>query len=287
LFKSQETASFDVIDVAAGSWFVKTDVGDVPVDWLKLFCNDCDDEICNPENGTCVRDDSKGSTVNRCVCRKDPENTTQATHRVGLNCELVAQCDFFAPDERTTEKLLTIPGASALVGTEFKDLGIDAGEEYENATMMHHQPIFVEFAQGDENLTAFKMFTGRRWVIFKASQGSEDAIALVEFLEFLHENDAANNPVQTLKKISSTYGSFQPLFFTAPVNHVGESYHRGEAGVTWGMAEKAEEYTILSRRPDDSRQLPVRYLCSDCVSYGLYQLCVCTRLVPVNVSLNM
>jgi hypothetical protein len=80
------------------SWFVKTDLGYVPVDWLKLMCNDCDLKMCSPEHGTCVRDDSKGSTLNKCECHE--VINWNESRPVGLNCELVAECHLFAPDVR-------------------------------------------------------------------------------------------------------------------------------------------------------------------------------------------
>jgi hypothetical protein len=267
LFKSDNTNSFDIVSVAGESWFVKTNIGDVPVDWLKVICNDCSTEICNPEHGTCARDDSKGSTLNKCVCHKFPDwSTTRKSRPIGLNCDLVAQCQYFAPDKRTTEKLPGIPGASYLIDLQFVDLGRDI--ELENATMMHQQPIYIDVSSLNSSyMNALMMFTGRRWVIFTAPDDSEEpVIDIYEFAEFLQANDAEHKPVQTLRNFSKTYSSFEPIFFSVPLNYGGESYNR-EAGVPWVLTEKEENYTILSRHADDSQPLQVRYLCSDCVSY--------------------
>jgi hypothetical protein len=271
LFKSEDTLSLDIIDVAGGSWLAKTDMGDVPVDWLKVICNDCNEELCKPENGTCVRDDNRGSTLNKCVCR---ENLGQNESRpVGLNCDLMAACDLLAPDLRTTDLLPAIPGASFLKYTEFARLRFYFDQvEDENSTMMHHRPIYAALGEGENetypfSFSSFMMFTGRRWTIFAAPAESRQFIDVEEFVGFLRDNDVANKPVQTLKNISQSYSSFEPIFFTMPVNYGGESYHR-ETGIPWVQTEKLDNYKVISHRADDSQQLPVRYLCSDCVSSG-------------------
>jgi hypothetical protein len=279
IFRSQDTESFDIVEVAGGSWFVQRALGDVPVDWLKLFCNDCNDEICNPEHGSCARDDSKGSTLNKCVCHE--ALTWNASRPVGLNCELVADCHFFAIDTSIDDSLSPIPGASFLKNLEFHDLGLDVvndtSPELEQGMMMHHRPIYGihdEAMKEETYLNAFMMFTGRRWGLFTALLGAEEqgnaAIKREEFIKFLIDNDSANKPIQTLKNISLTYSHFEPRFFTLPMNYGEESYDRWD-GIPWVGTKKAgkhtERDTIISRFPDDNKQLPVRYLCSDCVSY--------------------
>jgi hypothetical protein len=62
------------------------------------------------------------------------------------------------------------------------------------------------------------------------------------------------------------YSTFQQIFFTVPLNY-GEEAHFREAGAPWVLTEKEENYTILSRHADDSQQVQVQYLCSDCVRY--------------------
>jgi hypothetical protein len=284
IFKSEETETFDIIDIAGGSWLVKTEIGDVPVDWLKVICNDCDEELCKPEHGTCARDDSAGSTLNKCVCH-EPLSWNDS-RPVGLNCDLVAQCHYFAPDRRTTDLLTAIPGASFLTNLEFYDLGM-FNETLDKSMTMHHQPIYWGWGENEADtdsttlyLSAFMMFTGRRWALFAAPHSEQDAkfIEREEFMSFLRENDSANKPIQTMKNISLMYGNFEPVFFTMPVNYGGEFYGRQD-GIPWVLTGKAEEFTVMSRHADDSQQLPVRYLCSDCVSGGYPSLVwydVCT-----------
>jgi hypothetical protein len=131
------------------------------------------------------------------------------------------------------------------------------------------------------------MFTGRRWVIFKASQSSEDAIELKEFLEFLHENVAANNPVQTLKTISSTYGSFQPLSFTAPVNHGPwrgvVPQRRGWCHLGYGREGRRihNPITASRRQPATSGSVSVLRLRK---LWIVPAMCLHQTSVPVNVS---
>jgi hypothetical protein len=278
MFKSQETTSFDILDTAGGSWSVQTDLGDVPVDWFKLFCNDCNTEICNPEHGTCVRDDSEGSTLNKCVCNRPTISETDwvgwnASRPIGLNCELMGECFYQAPDRRTTDSLPTITGADFLRDLEFYALITEfIGLEDENATMMHHRFIYASWLGGvaddsatPPNLTGFMMFTGRRWAMFASPPDAGQSINTQDFMTFLRDNDPANKPVQTLKNISMTYASFKPLFFSMPVNYGGESYHE-ETGIPWVLTDELEDYTVISRRADDAQTLPIRYLCTSCVS---------------------
>jgi hypothetical protein len=267
MFKSEETETFDIVDVSGGSWFVQRNLGDVPVDWLKLICNDCNEEICKPENGKCARDDSTGNNLNKCVCHETLG--WNDSRPVGLNCDLVAQCHFFSPDKRTTDSLSSIAGAAFLESTEFSDVGIGYDDNgtlthHDNTIMMQHRPIYVN----GRNISAFMMFTGRRWVIFtsQSSKQSNQTIDREEFKRFLLENDSANKPVQTLKNINLMYSNFEPLFFTTPLNYGEEAYERQD-GINWVLTEKAEESTVVSRHADDSQQLPVRFLCSDCVSF--------------------
>jgi hypothetical protein len=230
--------------------------------------------MCSPEHGTCVRDDSKGSTLNKCVCH---EGTNWNESRpVGLNCELVAECHFFVPDARTIASLPATPGASVLMDTEFRDLGVQLPYfdqvELEKAMMMHHRPIYVNAINEDSMyLKAFMIFTGRRWGIFMAPHYSDPANKTIEiegFKRFLLENDSANKPVQTMRNIRLVYPTFEPLFFTLPVNYGEESYHKQD-GIPWVGTEEAAASVIFSRKADDDQQLPVRFLCSDCVSDGL------------------
>ena len=285
LFKSQETETFDVVDVGGGSWSVKTDIGDVPVDWLKLFCNDCNDEICKPENGKCVRDDSKGSKVNKCQCHNN--NIENQNKTVGLNCDIQVTCHYQKIDKTTTDLLSVIPGASYFINSEFwsvdsliLQMNITFDDNFDVDTMlMHNRPIYLSYTDNP----GFMIFTGRRWVLFSSeildvSEGLSSVYAEKfrnDFITFLHHNDPANKPFETLKNISLTFTNHTPLFFSMPVNYGGEFYQK-EFGIPWVQAAELENYAILSARPDDGQPLGVRYLCSDCVSYvSWFCSCLC------------
>jgi hypothetical protein len=143
----------------------------------------------------------------------------------------------------------------------------------EKAMMMHYRPIYV--SETDETdgdyLNAFMLFTGRRWGIFMAPDDFDPAnktIEREEFRRFFVENDSTNKPVETMKNIRLVYSSFEPIFFSLPLNYGEEFYHK-QAGTPWVGTEEAEASVIFSRYADDSQQLPVRFLCSDCVRCGL------------------
>ncbi|CAB9505496.1 EGF_like [Seminavis robusta] len=260
IFKSSNTDTFDVAEV--DNWVVKTTTtGDVPVDWLKLVCNDCNPELCNEAYGDCKVDNSPGSRLNKCECK--------SKDRQGLNCELSASCLYFSLDARTTDTLAAQPGGYFLAETEFVDLRVVPGFD-DGITMMHHRYIYApldDFEDGSpvvaDNITTFMLFSGRRWVIYTLPEGSSEKLAKDEFMTFLRDNDPANRPVEMLKNISITYPHFIPLFFSSPVNYGGEEYIR-ESGNGWVITQPVSNYTVLPREADDNQPLPATYLCSDC-----------------------
>jgi hypothetical protein len=78
--------------------------------------------------------------------------------------------------------------------------------------MMHHLPIYTTLEFGVANnilavyLTGIMMFTGRRLLlVLKPSDESIKPIEREEFIQFLQDNDSANNPVQTLKNLGLKY----------------------------------------------------------------------------------
>ncbi|CAB9504687.1 multiple EGF-like-domains [Seminavis robusta] len=261
IFKSSNTDTFDVAEV--DNWVVKTSTtGDVPVDWLKVVCNDCTPELCNEAYGDCKVDNSKGSKLNKCECK--------SKDRQGLNCDLPATCRYFDLDARTTDELAVQPGGYFLSETEFVDLSFVPGFD-DDITLMHHRSIYAPYggfndAEGPavvENISTFMLFSGRRWVIYTLPEGSSEHLAKDEFITFLRDNDPANNPVAALENISKTYPHFKPLFFSSPVNYGGANYVR-EYGNSWVLTQPVPNYTVLPRQADDNQPLPATYVCSDC-----------------------
>ena len=105
IYKSSVTDTFDIMEVAERPWSVKTNVtGDVPVDGMKLVCNDCNSERCKPGQGKCVD--------NQCVCKP-------GRGRLGLNCELEDNCLSYGIDSRTNDFLASTPGAAIFLQNNF------------------------------------------------------------------------------------------------------------------------------------------------------------------------
>ena len=251
IFKSDDSESFDVIDSADEGWSVKTEkTGDVPVDWFKMICNDCNNEICKGECDT---------ARNLCVC-----NMTEPL-QLGLNCELPEDCGYYNIDYRTRDSLSSIPGTSVFFDNEF------AGYRDENFTLMTYQrAVYIPFNKADLNfaepISAFIVFTGRRWIIFSHPQEEISNLTVDTFVQFFLDNDSTNKPVQTLKNMSKTFTDFSPLFFSDPVNYGGENYDAKPSGVGWVLAAQIANYSVVSHGPDSAQPATAKFLCSDCVS---------------------
>jgi hypothetical protein len=109
---------------------------------------------------------------------------------------------------------MTIPGAAFLLSVEFVTQGM-------KGMMMHHLPIYTTLEFGVANnilavyLTGIMMVIGRRCLVLKPSDKSIKPIEREEFIQFLQDNDSANNPVQTLKNLGLKY-NLVPLLFSMP-----------------------------------------------------------------------
>ena len=247
IFKSSKSSTFDVMEVTDGIWSVKTEsAGDVPVDWLKLTCNDCNEQRCKAENGRCSK------TENKCVCH--------SADRIGLNCELQPKCDYYNVDSRTTESLASVPGSSLFLKNGFTSLP--------NITMYQRNiyvPLDGPIGYIAQSIDSFILFTGLRWVIYSLDPSQPVDTTTNDFVAFLSENDPSNNPVQTLKNITDFWkGKFSPVFFSTPVGY-GASFSAEPSGVSWVLARETNS-TLLPYSANDDQKIPAELLCSDCVS---------------------
>ena len=245
IFKSSESLSFDVLDVAGSNWFVKTNqTGDLPVDWLTLACNDCskNEERCN---GNCVEN----------KCTNDDPNLR------GLNFEFPgADCLFFAADQTTTSSLYAISGASFFLKNFFTALPIKK--------KMKDRLIYTTYAITDDGdiVSTFLLFSGRRWIVFGFPQGLTTPLTSGELALFMEENDPDNYPVRTLNNISSypLLSVFRPIFFSSAVDYGTDTYSVEPSAVTWLRAEEDPSELILGYRADETKPVDVKLHCGGC-----------------------
>lgn len=251
IFKSQESLSFDVTDVAGTDWFVKTNqTGDFPVDWLALACNDCaeNEERCN---GECVE--------NKCTNNDDPSLR-------GLNFEFPAStCSFFAADQTTTSSIYAISGASFFVDNYFFALP---------QTEVNHRLVYTTGNLSNNTtsvdpgdiVSAFLLFSGRRWIVFGFPQGLTTTLTYGELQTFTEKQNPETFPVQTLQIISSnpSFSAFRPIFFSSPVDYGTETYSVEPSAVTWLRAKEDPNESILGYRVDETKPLDVKLRCGGC-----------------------
>jgi len=272
IYKSEETAVFDVVEVAFGDWLVKTENnGDVKPGWFVMSCIDCDEDVCDPEHGRCGKM-GQGDNSDRCICNEG---------RFGINCELELACNDFALDQRTWGNQAAIPEASFFLEHEF--VGLDVAERLGQHITMYDRFVYVnkdkatwnrysagEITTDEIPVEAFIVFTGRRWVIYSIppSRGNigTPPLTLTEFITFFGvENDAVNKPIETLKNVTNFLGNYSPQFFSTPVDYGEESHSFHPSTATWLLA-KDMNGTVISAVPDNEQPLSAKLICTNCVS---------------------
>ncbi|CAB9518962.1 expressed unknown protein [Seminavis robusta] len=231
IFKSSNTDTFDVAEVAeVDNWVVKTNTtGDVPVDWLKLVCNDFTPELCNEAYGICKVDNSTGSKLNKCECK--------SKDRQGLNCDLPVTCRYFDLDARTSDGLAAQPGGYFLTQKEFVDLSFVPAFDY-GITMMRHRNMYAPYMMDSTRMECpqWKQTSPHSCFFLEGGglpEGSSEYLVNDEFISLLRDNDPANNPVATLTNISKTYPHFEPLFFSSPVNYFVPVWIQAPSEANW------------------------------------------------------
>lgn len=260
--KSSETENFDLIEVTADGWFVKTDsAGDVPVDWLAVVCYDCNKEVCK---GECRE--------NKCECNE--------TEGLGFNCEFeMPTCEAYRLDFRTKGSLASFPEARLLLDTRFTGLtgyGFMSKDDpilTMQGRLWYIPDVETEEAKGSYYVNTFMIFTGRRWEIFSVSPDETPPYTFVEFHEKVRavtiNNSSASN-VDRLRTIyrSEDFASYAPVFFSTPVDWGTESYGVEPLDVQWVLASSKEEdnlaRSVSDYQADDDSPVSARFLCAHC-----------------------
>ncbi|CAB9504617.1 expressed unknown protein [Seminavis robusta] len=266
IFKSADTDTFDIMEVADQDWFYNTgevegseaEMGDVKVDWLAIICNDCNEDICNPEYGTC------SDTTNKCECKEG---------RYGLNCEFNGTtCGGFSLNMRTASGLSSIPSASYfLERTEYVAISENI-TLYDRFIYAPRNPIVAYMRHGDDTaqISSFIVFTGRRFVLYGVPEtsfeiGVRSNWTVGDFYAYFIEQDSNNRPFQMLKNLTASSPNYFPLLFSSPVNYGQDSYTFDPVGLTWVLAtEEGVKNGVLSRSPDDDKSTGAQLLCSFC-----------------------
>jgi len=228
--------------VLKDTWFAATDnVGDIPMDWIAVTCNDCNEELCSPDVGQCVD--------NRCVCDDG---------FMGLNCEFeIPACKFIGLDYRSKESLPALPFASLFVENEYVKL------EDANGDRFYDRPIYVSY-NNEGKLDVLIVFSGRRWIILGIPQQEVSNVPITDFLDYLSANDPVNRPLDTMLNITRSITEFQPLFFSTPVDYGTESYQVDPINVRWVLAQPDDSLPLLGYRGDDSFDVSAKFICSHC-----------------------
>ena len=269
LIKSEETVSFDIADMASQAWYANTEEGVKPMDFLAMKCTDC----------------TEGEVTDEYTC-KDNYRICNESH-IGFECESVpADCRYYGLDLRTKGGLLNFPNANFFVNFEFQVLG--------NITVFDRE-IYVPFqyngADDEEKMKAFILFTGRRWAIMGPRETEDPDTTVADFKDFLYSKQNfttfRNNlmmdeiirmfrddkPNADLKSrhyiVNNSFRSYQPLYFSTPVDYGTPSYSFDPADVQWAVAEPIDEElrgpnSLFEMRPNDDDVITARYLCSDC-----------------------
>jgi len=241
--KSSETEGYDVMAVAGNTWFAKTpDLGDVPMDWLMVSCNDCSEDMCA---GSCVD--------NRCVCNNE---------RLGTNCEFEEEkiCATLGLDRRSKGALASLPFASLFVRETYIRLEINDPRTRE----MYNRPFYIH-VNDDGFVDVFIIFTGYRWMMYGVPQTDTSEITAEAFITYLKENDPVHRPLRTLENISGpALPFFFPLLFSAPVKYGTQSHDEDPINTVWYLAQLNSSEPLVGAVPDLTMEISATFLCARC-----------------------
>ncbi|CAB9520711.1 WNT inhibitory factor 1 [Seminavis robusta] len=245
MIRSSETNTFDVVDVASESWFASTAaVGDVPMDWMAVVCADCNEDLCNPKVGQCVK--------NQCKCNDG---------FLGLNCELqVPDCKFLGLDMRSKSGLQASPVASLFMENEFIKLEDDAGL----ADQFYFRPIYASFNKMTGKVDTIIVFTGRRWIIMGTPQEKQADVDWNVLVDNMVANDVKNQPLKNLLNTTRTFSTLRPFFFSNPVDYGTATHAVDPIQTQWVLAVRDDSLPLIGYRGDDTFQVTAQFICSHC-----------------------
>jgi len=249
--KSTPTYSFDIMDIAHREWFAQTDdLGEVPMDFLSVSCNDCNDALCSEEQGVCVD--------NKCVCNEN---------RLGLNCEFWDDdehlCEFMALDRRTKGDIGALSFASVFMRKTYRRL-IVTREGY-TIEDFYNRPFYISAYTPDRTkIETFIIFSGYRWIMFGLPQEVPRTLTITEFEDLLVETEANEQPLEALKRISRLPG-FKALFFSGPTQYETRSHDVDPLTARWVLASISEkENKVTGAYADIDAPVSASFLCTKC-----------------------
>jgi hypothetical protein len=267
IYQSPGTETFDVVEVAQENWLINTETsGAIDVDWLKIVCNDCSEETCHPDYGIC--------SLDKDICECLPG-------RYGVNCEFVEDCTSFALDQRTTDDLASISGASNLFDKEYGSL-----TAWNNVTfngMPIYTTIYYNSSEGmymfPDNVNTFIVFTGRRWTLYGKKDVSlslfvrraktlfskvlpckkqglpDDRLQHIVAMNGRPSNwtfdmfswrfesfSNISNGYYAISNLTAILANLRPIFFSSPIDYGEATFGFLPSSTSWVMANADEDH---------------------------------------------
>lgn len=259
LFKSPETDTYDVIQVANLDWVVSTRTsGDVMATWFKVKCNDCSEDTCNSEYGYCNEEGTE------CLCKEG---------RFGVNCEHKEHCMWFALDQTTRGGMASIPGTAPLLTQEY------VSASFRSNLSFYDRPIYLpskhDTAMAEVDVDSFIVFTGRRWIIYAIpderranlvnAYGKPTNWTNSNFYKDFERYTSKESHFEALEYLQSELINYFPVFFSTPMDYGEDSDAGDPRNVNWMSAKDVVSAdAVVPRRPDEKKHLTASLLCSDC-----------------------
>lgn len=278
IFKSASTVSFDVLDAAGQAWFYNNlGRGDIPVDWLKIACNDC---ATNPRlcHGDCIENTCQAKTENRLVYLNHTQSALPYSARLGMNFEFEFSnnCLYYSQEE-TTSSSLTGKEAGSSDDREapiaFKPITTDSAG---GALLYVTANSRLVYSDGDhianEIAARILLFAGRRWIILEISKDISVSITAADRKNGLTYEEVGNNlaafsakpsPTTSILLLFSRKG-YKPGYFSSGVNYGTMDDSVEPSHVTWFQASNDMYEPIFGVQPDESKPLDVKLQCSNC-----------------------
>jgi len=227
--KSSETVSFDLTETASSEWSARQNSREVPLQFFRLICYDCDNNGDLPCSG-------RGSCEeNACQCDDG---------FYGLQCEFEDPCNTLAIDEQFSGFLGTRDWSTKYNLLQIEDQTVD----------VYDHPVYIN--EYDEGLFDVIMFTGRRWVATYS-----DLLNLTS--EAMTNKDPKQALYDYLMQFHAHFSDFQVAFISEPVDKDTPSDAVTPLAVEWFQADTKKSKMGI-QIADANRALDMILLCSVC-----------------------
>jgi hypothetical protein len=253
--KSEKTNTFDVTTIPAASWLVEDSFDTeqiVPFAAFTLKTNDCSEDLCRNEHGTCKD--------NVCVCNKD---------RYGLNCEFAAPCPELLIDQRTNGFPVIDAGTSFTAET-YQLLKNAQDEPVE----VYNRPVYVSTDESSSQYRNVMFFLGRRWAITDTFELATDAEK--------NMNSILNSMEDIAQFFDETsfhgfYNTYKPFFMSDPMDYGTSSDSLTPTGLAWNNVRTITtivEGGLNLYQADSSIPLTTVLQCKFCDKYEIGSGCL-------------